>query len=181
MGPSGRSFNRLHAEAPSKVAHDLQFQETQSLVNHQILSQLTAISDRLKKLEENPAKKTNDKSKIKGTRPQKKHKSTSVDKHQSTQAETSTSVPHTECCTQPNTGQIPSLEYIRANNEIQRSVEERIKELQQLSKTGMSDQKLKSQRGGQIDVFVKNRVKWPHEHVLAGSQKERVAGFFAEQ
>ena len=50
-GPSGCSFGRLEAEAPSKVAHDLQFEETQSLVNQQILSQLTAISDRLDKLE----------------------------------------------------------------------------------------------------------------------------------
>ena len=32
-GPSGRSFNRLQVEAPSKVAHDLHFQETQSLLN----------------------------------------------------------------------------------------------------------------------------------------------------
>ena len=39
----------------------------------------------------------------------------------------------------------------------------------------MSENKIKSQRGGTVDVFVKNRVKWPHEHVLAGSQKERVS------
>ena len=37
-GPSGRSFNRLKVDVPSKVAPDLQFQETQSLVNQQILS-----------------------------------------------------------------------------------------------------------------------------------------------
>ena len=67
------------------------------------------------------------------------------------------------------------IEYIRANNQIQRSVEERIKELQQLAKTGMSENKIKSQRGGSVDVSVKHRVKWPHEHVLAGSQKERIS------
>ena len=67
------------------------------------------------------------------------------------------------------------MEYIRANNQIQCSVEERIKELQQLAKTGTSESKIKSQRGGQVDVFVKNRIKWPHEYVLAGSQKERVS------
>ena len=39
----------------------------------------------------------------------------------------------------------------------------------------MSDNKIKSQRGDQVDVFVKNRIKWPHEFVLAGSQKERVS------
>ena len=26
-----------------------------------------------------------------------------------------------------------------------------------------------------MDVFVKNRVRWPHEHVLSGSTKERVS------
>ena len=85
VGPSWRSFNRLQVENDSKVAHDLHFQETQSLVNQQILSQLTAISDRLQKLEDKPAKKTNDKSKIKGTRAEKQTKSTCVKKAQGTQ------------------------------------------------------------------------------------------------
>ena len=52
-------------------------------------------------------------------------------------------------------------------------MEDRIKELQQISKTG-TDPKLKSQRGGQVEVLVKNRIKWPHEYILAGSNKERV-------
>ena len=149
-GTSGRSFNRLQVENDSKVAHDLHFQETQSLVNQQILSQLTTISERLQKLEDKPSKKTNDKSKIKGTRAEKHTKSTCGNKAQSTQVEQSTSAVHTDCCSKPNTSQIPSLEYIRANNEIQRTVEERIKELQQITKTGMSDQKIKSQRGGGV-------------------------------
>ena len=160
-GTSGCSFNCLQVENDSKVAHDLHFQETQSLVNQQILSQLTAISDRLQKLEGKPSKKTNDKSKIKGTRAEKLTKSTSINKAQSTQAEQSTSATITDCCGKPNTSHIPSLEYIRANNEIQCSVEERIKELQQITKTGSSDQKIKSQRGGQIDVFVKIGLNGP--------------------
>ena len=36
------------------------------------------------------------------------------------------------------------------------------------------DGKIKSQRGGPVDVYVSNRVKWPHEFVLAGENKERV-------
>ena len=35
-------------------------------------------------------------------------------------------------------------------------------------------QKIKSQHGGQVEVFVKHRAKWPHEYVLAGNNKERV-------
>ena len=174
-GPSGHSFNRLQVEAPSKVAPDLQFQEIQSLVNQQILSQLTAISVRLQKLEDKPVRKTTDKSKIKGSRAGQQHKSTRVNKAESTQVEKSTPALTTECCPQSGTSQILSLEYIRANNEIQCSVEERIKELQHLAKTCMSENKIKSQRGCQVDVFIKNRIKWPHEFVLAGSQKERVS------
>ena len=34
--------------------------------------------------------------------------------------------------------------------------------------------KIKSQPRGPVDIFVKNRVKWPHEFVLAGPSKERV-------
>ena len=49
-----------------------------------------------------------------------------------------------------------------------------IKELQQLSNTG-TDSKIKSLRGGSVDIFVKNRVKWPHEYVLAGNIKKRVS------
>ena len=134
------------------------FQETQTLVNQQILSQLTATNDRLSKLEDKPVKKTADKSKVKGSRVSKTHKSTSINKLDSTHAEKSTPTVNTEMFPQSGTAQIPSLEYIRANNQIQRSVEERIKELQQLAKSGMSD-KIKSQRGGTVDVFVKNRVK----------------------
>ena len=71
--------------------------------------------------------------------------------------------------------QVPSLDYIKVNNEIQRSVEDRIKKLQQLTQKGMAESTIKSQRGGQVDFFIKNRIKWPHEYVLAGSQKERVS------
>ena len=34
--------------------------------------------------------------------------------------------------------------------------------------------KIKSQRGGSVDVFVTNRVKWPHEYVLSGQTKDRI-------
>ena len=44
----------------------------------------------------------------------------------------------------------------------------------EISQTGSSN-KVKSQRGGQVEVLVRNRVKWPHEFVLAGSIKERIS------
>ena len=65
---------------------------------------------------------------------------------------------------------VPFLADIRQNANIQEKVDQRIKELQQLSYSG-TDSKMKSLRGGAVDIFVKNRVKWPHEHVLAGNIK----------
>ena len=34
---------------------------------------------------------------------------------------------------------------------------------------------VKSQRGGQVEVFVRTCVKWPQEFVLSGSTKERIS------
>ena len=34
--------------------------------------------------------------------------------------------------------------------------------------------KIKSQRGGPVDFFVNYRIKWPHEYVLSGQNKDRV-------
>ena len=39
-------------------------------------------------------------------------------------------------------------------------------------KPGMA--KLKSQRGGSVDVFVNHKVRWPHLFVLSGQNKDRV-------
>ena len=47
-----------------------------------------------------------------------------------------------------------------------------MQELSSLNKTGT---KLKSLRGGAVDVLVPNRVKWPQEYVLSGNSKERVS------
>ena len=40
-----------------------------------------------------------------------------------------------------------------------------------LNKKGI-DSKIKSQKGGWVDVYVNQRVKWPHEFVLAGISKD---------
>ena len=37
------------------------------------------------------------------------------------------------------------------------------------------DSKMKSLRGGTVDIFVKHRVKLPHEQFFAGNMKQRVS------
>ena len=68
---------------------------------------------------------------------------------------------------------VPTLATLRQDRLIQKQVDKRLKGLSNI--TQGTDQKVKSQRGGSVDIFVKNRVKWPHEFVLAGPSQERVS------
>ena len=142
--------------------------DTQTIINQQILAQLTYIGQRLKKLEKPDCKKSNDVTKHKNRSTRTRSKPTPNMHTQSTestgQSTVNSVVPGTE--TWPfHSITVPSLVDIRQNANIQEKVDQRIKELQQLSSTG-TDSKIKTLRGGSVDIFVKNRVKWPHEHVL---------------
>ena len=66
---------------------------------------------------------------------------------------------------------LPNLSVLRQDAYIQAQVEQRLKNLVEDSKSGT---KIKSLRGGSVEVVVPHRVKWPQEYVLAGSKKERV-------
>ena len=69
---------------------------------------------------------------------------------------------------------VPSLQEIKCDPNIQLQVDQHLRELADISQTGTLN-KVKSQRGGQVEVLVRNRVKWPHEFVLASSTKERIS------
>ena len=56
---------------------------------------------------------------------------------------------------------------------LQLKVHQKLQELVYLAKAGTKS-KFISQRDGNVEVLIKNRVKWPHECVLAGLNKERV-------
>ena len=113
----------------------------------------------MNKIENGECKKTTDKSKIKGKSISKSKKTVQTNPKQNTEM-----VDH----------KLPAFDLIKDDAIIQSKVEQRLQELADLAKTGMS-QKLKSQRGGNVEVVVKTRVKWPHEYVLSGLNKERVS------
>ena len=66
---------------------------------------------------------------------------------------------------------MPDLNSLSQNNSVQKQVEEIFNQLASGDITGT---KFKSLRGGPVEVVVSNRVKWPHEFVLLGSNKERI-------
>ena len=70
----------------------------------------------------------------------------------------------------------PSLELLRSQH-VQRKVDRRIRDPEQSSHTpGRDSQKIKSQRGGGVDVVVKHRVQWPHEAILGGGGRQPSKG-----
>ena len=128
---------------------------TQQAINVQILSKLLSISDRLNILEKKDVKKDSD----------LKKKST-VKKKASGHVSPVT-LPQPQCPTLT----MPNLQSIRQDALIQHQVDQRLKELSQSDNTGT---KIKSLRGGPVEVVVPNRVKWPQEFVLSGFKKERI-------
>ena len=54
------------------------------------------------------------------------------------------------------------------------SSDQRLQELTDFFARSGTNSKLKSQRGGNFDVLIKQRVKWPRKYVLSGLNKERV-------
>ena len=86
-------------------------------------------------------------------------------------ARTNANVANTQAV--PSNVSLPTLDHLRANDNIEKAVAVRLTELQHLNSI-VIPQKIKSQRGGLVEVFVKHRAKWQHEYVLAGNNKERV-------
>ena len=66
---------------------------------------------------------------------------------------------------------IPDLSVLRQDMSVQALIDQRRNQLADAEKTGT---KIKSLRGGSVEVLVPNLLKWQHEYVLSGLSKERV-------
>ena len=71
---------------------------------------------------------------------------------------------------------MPSLSTIRSKKSIQKQIDSRIRELEAGENVEGTDahDKIKSKRGGPIDVYVKKKVAWPHEAILGGINRTRL-------
>ena len=70
---------------------------------------------------------------------------------------------------------IPSLTCMNKSEKIQREIDSRIRELERQSEATGTREKIKSKRGGNIDVLVKKKVVWPHEAILGGVTRARLS------
>ena len=71
--------------------------------------------------------------------------------------------------------EIPSLSELRVSNKVQKQIDKKIAQLGKVHREGNDQgEKIKSQRGGPVDVVVRHKVPWPHEHILGGPTRQRV-------
>ena len=130
-------------------------QPDQTLINERILSQLDTIGKRLTAIEQSSASAARVKAKKVAVRG------------------TASSSLNGSFFEGDLVKKLPDLHTLRHDRFVQDQVEARIRQLSNNDVKGM-DPKYKSQRCGAMDIFVKERVKWPHEFVLAGSTKDRI-------
>ena len=71
----------------------------------------------------------------------------------------------------------PTLSQMRMSNVVQKKIDEKISSLARTQNLQGNDQgqKIKSKRGGAVDVLVSHKVAWPHEQILGGSTKQRIS------
>ena len=125
---------------------------TQDVINEKILAQLDKLGKSLDSIESNVSKQGVVKNKC------KKSKS---------KVDSSVTV-----SPRGQVNKIPDLTALRQDMSVQALVDQRLKQLADAEKTGT---KIKSLRGGSVEVLVPNRVKWPHEYVLSGLSKEHIS------
>ena len=139
-------------------------------MQRQILEQLLKVNRRLDKVEDRMARDhqegkgqpttTNSK---KLSKLSKKHFTVLSDSSQSS----SESSDEEQC--------IPKLNNIRKSEKIQHQVDKRIRELERHSEVAGTLGKIKSKRGGSVEVLVKHKVAWPHEAILGGATRSRLS------
>ena len=168
--PASRDAEAFPGGGQGPVNHGISSDSvSQNDINRQILHQLSNLMDCLAVIEGSrgpkPYKKTSDARKIK-TSNKVTHSKVAV-------AQSSPSHQQGEIGVGFAGNGIPTPDKLRQEAYIQKEVQARLLHLADLAKAGTD--KIKSQRGGSVDVFISKRVKWPHEYVLAGQTKDRIS------
>ena len=142
---------------------------SQNDINRKILQQLGSLGDCLAVIEGSTRsrhyKKPSDAKHIKSSSRVKRSKAAVTQSGPShRQGETSVGLA---------SNQISTPDKLRQEAYIQKEVQARLLHLADKAKAGTD--KIKSQRGCSVDVFISKRVKWPHEYVLLGQTKDWIS------
>ena len=70
--------------------------------------------------------------------------------------------------------EVPNIKSLRTARVIQEKVDQRLARLEGQSNIqgNSTSAKVKSKRGGNVDVYVEKKVAWPHEAILGGVSRQ---------
>ena len=139
----------------------------QAAINQKILQQLSALGQRLDSIEKNTLSNAGAKPKV---RAQVKKLNVKIKlKHMSNFHRAGWMFLRPQS---PSVGDMSPPDRLRHELNIQEQVQERLRQLAENAIPGKP--KIKSQRGGPVEVFVPHRDKWPHECILAGGYLQSI-------
>ena len=141
-------------------------------VQLQILAELRSMAARLETVEEQVGQQ---KSVTKVKTKTHKLSSSAKLKKSVNQSDTSSSESNESLESSDDEVKLPGLSHIRSSKQVQRQIDRSIAKLSRNQLQGNENsQKLKSKRGGPVEVSVQKKVAWPHEHILGGQTRQRV-------
>ena len=147
-------------------------------VQLQILQELKRVNTRLNAVEDQIAEGESSRRQKRKHRPDELSKLSSKNLVKLSSKKLAKTVSHTsESDSSPDSDcNVPSLSALKSSSSIQHQIDERLRELEVLPEdTGVGFKgKLKSKRGGPVDVLVKHKIAWPHEAILGGVNRTRV-------
>ena len=158
--------------------------EEEDTVSLQILKQLKRVNDRLDAVEEKVADVVSGDSKDQQTRQKQdrklsKHSSCKKYKRQRHKSSSSSDDDSSSSSSSQDESvvNVPNLKSLRTSMKIQKQVDARIRDLEKAhDNPGIEKQeKIKSKRGGNVEVLVQNKVAWPHEAILGGASRSRLS------
>ena len=133
----------------------------QDTVQHKILKELQRVNARLDAVEDRLDNPSSGQLKPKLSSP-------SVCGKKSVKCKTKASLFTTDSSSDSDDSNIPDVNALRTSRLIQKKVDERLAQLEHHSSIqgNSTSMKLKSKRGGNVDVYVEKSVAWPHEAIL---------------
>ena len=142
----------------------------QDTVQHKILKELQRVNARLDAVEDrmdNPSSSQLD----------PKLSSPSVRFKKSVKSRAKARLLSSDSSSDSDDSNMPNVNSLRTSRLIQKKVDERLAQLEHHSSIqgNSTSTKLKSKRGGNVDVYVEKRVAWPHEAILGGTSRQRIS------
>ena len=154
-------------------------QETVTSVQTQILRQLQKVSERLDTVEQRVAENgpavTSLEKQSKGKRRKDMQKLSSTSKHSKCTVYQNVKSKHVISDESSDDTEIPDICELRSSKRVQKKVDDRISQLERSTSSQGTGSKIKSKRGGNIDVFVEKKVAWPQDVILGGANRQRVS------